>query len=166
MPCACVGPPTISRSNASAWVPARSSTLRRVTTTSSSSRPRAIASATRAVLPYIDSYTRKTSMAASLPQLRRYAVGPPRNGVERPANAGTNGPRARGRRTGQTAPVDDDQLLARAEQALTEIKVAQGLSEGHAAVLAAIRIHLHGSDSGTLEDMLAAAEDEPVPSLE
>jgi hypothetical protein len=62
--------------------------------------------------------------------------------------------------------VDDDQLLARAEQALTEIKVAQGLSEDHAAVLAAIRIRLHGSEGGTLEDMLAAAEDEPAPSLE
>jgi hypothetical protein len=62
--------------------------------------------------------------------------------------------------------VDDDQLLGRAEQALTEIKVSHGLSEDHAAVLAAIRIRLHGSDGGTLEDMLAAAEHEPAPSLE
>jgi hypothetical protein len=56
--------------------------------------------------------------------------------------------------------VDDEQLLDRAERALTEIKVAQGLSEEHAAVLAAIRIRLHGSDGGSLESMLAAADDE------
>lgn len=66
----------------------------------------------------------------------------------------------------QTARVDDDQLLARAEQALTEIKVAQGLSEEHAAVLAALRIRLHGSDGGSLEDMLAAADDTPSTTLE
>jgi hypothetical protein len=65
----------------------------------------------------------------------------------------------------QTARVDDDQLLARAEQALTEIKVAQGLSEEHAAVLAALRIRLHGSDGGSLEDMLAAADDTPSTTL-
>ena len=66
----------------------------------------------------------------------------------------------------QTARVDDDQLLARAEQALTEIKVAQGLSEEHAAVLAALRIRLRGSDGVSLEDMLAAAEDAPSTTLE
>lgn len=66
----------------------------------------------------------------------------------------------------QTAHVDDDQLLARAEQALTEIKVAQGLSEEHAAVLAALRIRLHGTDSGSLEEMLAAADDTPSTTLE
>ena len=53
--------------------------------------------------------------------------------------------------------VDDGELLARAEQALTEIKVNQGLSEEHAAVLAALRIRLKGSDTGSLEDLLQAA---------
>jgi hypothetical protein len=57
--------------------------------------------------------------------------------------------------------VDDDQLLARAEEALTEIKVNQGLSERHAAVLAALRIRLKGSAGKSLEEMLAAAEDRP-----
>jgi hypothetical protein len=59
--------------------------------------------------------------------------------------------------------VDDEGLLARAEEALTEIKVSQGLSEPHAAVLAALRIRLKGHDAGSLEDMLRAAGDpEPV----
>jgi len=55
--------------------------------------------------------------------------------------------------------VDDEELLARAEQALTEIKVNQGLSEHHAAVLAALRIRLKGSDRKSLEEMLEAAGD-------
>ncbi|HEY6567317.1 MAG TPA: hypothetical protein VI341_07345 [Actinomycetota bacterium] len=58
--------------------------------------------------------------------------------------------------------MDDKELLARAEEALTEIKVNQGLSERHAAVLAALRIRLKGSDSKSLEEMLEAADD-PVP---
>jgi hypothetical protein len=53
----------------------------------------------------------------------------------------------------------DERLLARAEETLTEIKVAQGLSEPHAAVLAALRIRLKGDAGKSLEDMLAAAED-------
>jgi hypothetical protein len=57
--------------------------------------------------------------------------------------------------------VDDEELLARAEEALTEIKVNQGLSEDHAAVLAALRIRLKGSDTKSLEEMLAAADDRP-----
>jgi Arc/MetJ family transcription regulator len=57
--------------------------------------------------------------------------------------------------------VDDEELLARAEEALTEIKVNQGLSEDHAAVLAALRIRLKGSDTRSLEEMLAAADDRP-----
>jgi hypothetical protein len=61
--------------------------------------------------------------------------------------------------------VDDHELLALAEQTLTEIKVAQGLSERHASVLAALRIRLKGSDAKSLEEMLAAAEDEPGPDL-
>ena len=62
--------------------------------------------------------------------------------------------------------MDDEELLARAEQALTEIKVNQGLSEHHAAVLAALRIRLKGSDSKSLEEMLEAAEDRGPSSLE
>jgi hypothetical protein len=66
----------------------------------------------------------------------------------------------------QTADVDDEELLDRAEQALTEIKVAQGLSEPHEAVLAALRIRLKGSGGASLEDMLEAAEDTSKPSLD
>jgi hypothetical protein len=62
--------------------------------------------------------------------------------------------------------VDDDELLARAEEALTEIKVNQGLSERHEAVLAALRIRLTGSSSGSLEEMLHAADDAPSDSLD
>ena len=60
--------------------------------------------------------------------------------------------------------MDDDELLAKAEEALTEIKVSQGLSERHEAVLAALRIRLKGSAGKSLEEMLEAAEDaEPDP---
>jgi hypothetical protein len=59
----------------------------------------------------------------------------------------------------QTVLVDDEELLAKAEQALTEIKVAQGLSERHEAVLAALRIRLRGSAGKSLEEMLEAADD-------
>jgi hypothetical protein len=55
--------------------------------------------------------------------------------------------------------MDDQELLARAEEALTEIKVNQGLSERHAAVLAALRIRLKGGEGKSLEEMLAAADD-------
>ena len=61
----------------------------------------------------------------------------------------------------QTARVDDDDLLSRAEQALTEIKVNQGLSEEHAAVLAALRIKLTGNAGKSLDEMLAASEERP-----
>jgi Arc/MetJ family transcription regulator len=57
--------------------------------------------------------------------------------------------------------VDDDELLARVEEALTEIKVNQGLSERHEAVLAALRIRLKGSAGKSLEEMMEAAEDAP-----
>jgi hypothetical protein len=57
--------------------------------------------------------------------------------------------------------VSDEELLARAEEALTEIKVNHGLSEHHEAVLAALRIRLRGSAGQSLEEMLAAAEDRP-----
>jgi uncharacterized protein (DUF2267 family) len=65
----------------------------------------------------------------------------------------------------QTVPVDDEGLLARAEEALTEIKVAQGLSERHEAVLAALRIRLKGSAGKSLEEMLEAADDAPADRL-
>lgn len=62
--------------------------------------------------------------------------------------------------------MDDEQLLARAEQALTEIKVSHGLSERNAAVLAALRIRLRGSDAKSLEEMLEAADDSGSEDLE
>ena len=55
--------------------------------------------------------------------------------------------------------MDDEELLAKAEEALTEIKVNQGLSDRHASVLAALRIRLKGSAGGSLEEMLEAAGD-------
>ncbi len=61
---------------------------------------------------------------------------------------------------------EDEKLLRRAEKALTEIKVAQGLSEPHASVLAALRIRLKGDAGGSLEDLLTAAGDLGRPGLE
>jgi hypothetical protein len=54
---------------------------------------------------------------------------------------------------------DDEKLLRLAEQALTEIKVARGLSDEQASVLAALRIRLKGEAGKSLEEMLAAAGD-------
>ncbi len=65
----------------------------------------------------------------------------------------------------QTVVVDDEGLLAKAEEALTEIKVAKGLSERHEAVLAALRIRLKGSAGKSLEEMLDAADDAPADRL-
>lgn len=62
--------------------------------------------------------------------------------------------------------MDDEELLARAEEALTEIKVNQGLSDRHASVLAALRIRLRGSEGESLEDLLEAAGDLRPDSLE
>lgn len=62
--------------------------------------------------------------------------------------------------------MEDEELLAQAEQALTEIKVSQGLSERHASVLAALRIRLKGSAGKSLEEMLEAAGDLRPDSLE
>lgn len=62
--------------------------------------------------------------------------------------------------------MDDEDLLAQAEEALTEIKVAHGLSEGHASVLAALRIRLKGTAGGSLEEMLEAAGDLEPDRLE
>ena len=55
--------------------------------------------------------------------------------------------------------MDDEALLARAEAALTEIKVSHGLSEEHASVLAALRIRLKGVADKSLEEMLESAGD-------
>ena len=54
---------------------------------------------------------------------------------------------------------DDEALLARAESALTQIKVAQGLSDEHASVLAALRIRLKGKADATLDELLESAGD-------
>src|ERR671936_579767 len=54
---------------------------------------------------------------------------------------------------------DDEKLLRRAERTLAEIKVAQGLSDPHASVLAALRIRLKGDPGKKLEDLLEAAGD-------
>ena len=62
--------------------------------------------------------------------------------------------------------MDDEKLLAQAEQALTEIKVNQGLSEHHASVLAALRIRLKGSAGKSLDELLEAAGDLRSASLE
>jgi hypothetical protein len=61
---------------------------------------------------------------------------------------------------------DDGRLLARAEEALTEIKISTGLSEHHEAVLAALRIRLKGDAGSSLEDLLAAADDPKDPQLD
>jgi hypothetical protein len=61
---------------------------------------------------------------------------------------------------------EDQRLLALAEQTLTEIKVSKGLTERHAAVLAALRIRLKGDPGKSLEDLLAAAEDPEGPKLD
>ncbi len=69
-------------------------------------------------------------------------------------------------RARQTGVVDDEELLALAESVLTEFKAAQGLSEQHASVLAALRIRLKGSAGKSLEEMLEAAGDVGSASLE
>ena len=61
---------------------------------------------------------------------------------------------------------DDERLLVLAEETLTEIKVSKGLSEPHAAVLAALRIRLKGDPGKSLEDLLAAAGDLEGPKLD
>ena len=61
---------------------------------------------------------------------------------------------------------EDERLLVRAEEALTEIKVSTGLSERHEAVLAALRIRLKGDAGSSLEDLLAAADDPKASRLD
>src|SRR6266508_3814581 len=60
----------------------------------------------------------------------------------------------------------DEKLLRRAEQALAQIKVANGLSDQHASVLAALRIRLKGDPGKKLEDLLTAAGDLGGPELD
>ena len=62
--------------------------------------------------------------------------------------------------------MEDEELLAQAEQALTEIKVNQGLSDRHASVLAALHIRLKGNAGTSLDELLAAAGDLEPDSLE
>ena len=59
--------------------------------------------------------------------------------------------------------MEDEELLARAEEALTEIKVSRGLTDQQASVLAALRIRLKGSAGKSLEEMLEAAGDDLRP---
>ena len=54
--------------------------------------------------------------------------------------------------------MEDEPLLRRAEEALTEIKVRHGLSEQHEAVLAALRIRLKGDAGASLDELLRAAD--------
>jgi hypothetical protein len=61
---------------------------------------------------------------------------------------------------------EDERLLVKAEEALTEIKMSRGLSEPHAALLAALRIRLKGDPGTSLEDLLAAAGDLEGPTLD
>lgn len=60
---------------------------------------------------------------------------------------------------------EDEKLLRRAEKALTQIKIAAGLSEEQAGVLAALRIRLKGDAGKSLEDLVAAAGDLVGPDL-
>jgi hypothetical protein len=61
---------------------------------------------------------------------------------------------------------DDEKLLREAERALTQIKVAHGLSDEHASVLAALRLRLTGDPGKSLDDIIAAAGDLGGPSLD
>lgn len=54
---------------------------------------------------------------------------------------------------------DDEQLLRRAEETLTEIDRSGGLIDEHAAFLAALRIRLFGAPKQTLDDVFKAAGD-------
>jgi hypothetical protein len=54
---------------------------------------------------------------------------------------------------------EDRKLFQRAERVLGEIDRAEGLSDEHADVLAAVRIRLEGKARASLEDLLGAAGD-------
>jgi hypothetical protein len=55
--------------------------------------------------------------------------------------------------------MEDDDLLRRAERALSEINRTSGLIDEHAEVLAALRIRIYGAPKKTLEEVLKAAGD-------
>jgi hypothetical protein len=61
---------------------------------------------------------------------------------------------------------EDEKLLRRVEKTLAEIKVAHGLSDRHASVLAALRIRLKGDPGKKLEDLISAAGDLGGPDLD
>lgn len=54
---------------------------------------------------------------------------------------------------------DDEKLLRRAEQVLSELNRTSGLIEEHAEVLAALRIRIYGAPKKTLDEVLKAAGD-------
>jgi len=54
---------------------------------------------------------------------------------------------------------DDEKLLRRAEQVLSELDRTSGLIEEHAEVLAALRIRIYGAPKKTLDEVLKAAGD-------
>ncbi len=62
--------------------------------------------------------------------------------------------------------MNDEELLRRAERALQEIKIAQGLSDEHASVLAALRIRLKGDPGKNLDELLESAGDLGGPRLD
>ena len=101
------------------------------------------------------------------PAARDPSIGPPlRPGRKRRRWTLSASQERLGEPSWQTVLVDDEELLAQAEQALTEIKVAQGLSDRHSSVLAALRIRLRGSAGKSLEELLEAAGDLRPDSLE
>jgi len=55
--------------------------------------------------------------------------------------------------------MDDEQLLRKLEETLSEIDRTSGLRNEHAEVLAALRIKLFGAPKKTLDDVLKAAGD-------
>ena len=52
---------------------------------------------------------------------------------------------------------EDDKLLKRAEQALSEIDRTTGLIDEHADVLASLRIRIYGAPKKSLDEVLKAA---------
>lgn len=54
---------------------------------------------------------------------------------------------------------DDENLLRKLEETLTQIDREQGLSDEHLEVLTALRIRLFGAPKKTLDDVLKAAGD-------
>lgn len=54
---------------------------------------------------------------------------------------------------------EDRKLLKRAAETLAEIDRADGLTDAHADVLAALRLRLEGKPRASLEDLLTAAGD-------